>query len=165
MPDFFAANLPIILCCLAGIVFAVVEAFIPGFGIAGIGALLCEGAAVVLTWSIHGYGPALWLMVIIIVLMALILFVSMRSAAKGRLSRSKLILKDTESDDAGYSAVEDYAALMDKTGTTLTTLRPAGMAAIDGKRCNVVSEGGFVAENTAVRVIGVEGTHIIVREE
>jgi len=49
-------------------------------------------------------------------------------------------------------------------GKALTILRPAGTVIINNERIDVVSEGGFIEQNTKVIVIKVEGARIVVRE-
>lgn len=46
---------------------------------------------------------------------------------------------------------------------TVTPLRPSGMAAIDGKRVDVISEGGWIGAHEKVKVIRTEGCRIFVR--
>jgi membrane-bound serine protease (ClpP class) len=53
--------------------------------------------------------------------------------------------------------------LLGKTGVTQSELRPAGYAVIDGKRIDVVSEGGIVDAQTSIKVLQVEGTRVVVR--
>ena len=53
---------------------------------------------------------------------------------------------------------------MGQKGVALTPLRPAGTALIDGKRYDVVSDGGFITGNTSVEVVPTEGTRVVVRE-
>ena len=47
-------------------------------------------------------------------------------------------------------------------GETLTLLRPAGTARFGDRRIDVVSDGGFVAPGTRVRVLRVEGIRVVV---
>lgn len=53
--------------------------------------------------------------------------------------------------------------LLDQIGVALTRLRPAGTAVINGKRVDVVTEGGFVEKDTPVKVVAVEGLRVVVR--
>ena len=53
--------------------------------------------------------------------------------------------------------------LLDQAGIAFTDLRPAGTALINGKRVDVVTEGGFVMKDTPVKVIEVEGMRVVVR--
>ena len=53
---------------------------------------------------------------------------------------------------------------MGRTGRALTTLRPSGTADIDGRRVDVITEGGFVASGAAVEVVRSQGAVVVVRE-
>ncbi len=64
--------------------------------------------------------------------------------------------------DAGYVNVPENPALIGRTGTVATFLRPAGIAEIDGERLDVVTTGDFIEAGVAVRVIAVEGNRIVV---
>lgn len=163
MIQWIAVNLPLIVCFVAGIALMVIEAFIPGFGLPGISGIVLEVIAVVLTWTNHGPVAALGLTVVILALIALAISVSLRSATKGKLSKSKLILQQRESNEAGYRAQEDMQVFLGKEGVATTVLRPTGMATFDGVKLNVVSEGAFVPAETKVRIVRVEGSRIVVR--
>jgi membrane-bound serine protease (ClpP class) len=47
-------------------------------------------------------------------------------------------------------------------GVTATALRPAGVAELNGRRVDVVSEGGFIEPGVQVRVIRVDGPAVVV---
>ena len=55
-----------------------------------------------------------------------------------------------------------YEKLAGHTGTAVTLLRPAGTAEIDGRRCDVVSNGGYIEAGARIRVIQIEGSRIVV---
>jgi membrane-bound serine protease (ClpP class) len=59
--------------------------------------------------------------------------------------------------------LDDLSSLTGKTGKAITMLRPAGKVEIDGRLVEVVSEGGFIPEGTAVEVIHASKQRIIVR--
>ena len=163
MLEFIAANLPILICFLIGIGLMVLEAFMPGFGLPGISGIILEVVAVSLTWMNHGPVAALGMTLIILSILAIAISMSLRSAANGKLSRSKLVLNDTESNEAGYRSTEDLDVFLGKEGVTTTVLRPTGMAEFDGVRLNVVSEGEFIQSGTRVQIVRVEGSRILVR--
>ena len=100
---------------------------------------------------------------IVLSILAIAISMSLRSAANGKLSRSKLVLNDTESNEAGYRSTEDLDVFLGKEGVTTTVLRPTGMAEFDGVRLNVVSEGEFIQSGTRVQIVRVEGSRILVR--
>jgi len=46
-----------------------------------------------------------------------------------------------------------------------TALRPTGKALIDSRRYDVVSDGDFIEQGTAIEVVEVAGTRIVVRKK
>ncbi|NLI22724.1 MAG: hypothetical protein GX418_14410 [Clostridiales bacterium] len=163
MFDLIAANLPIVICSIVGIALLVAEAFMPGFGVAGVSGIVLEVVAVVLTYLKHGGLAALGLTVVILAVIGISVSMSLRSATKGRLSKSPIILKASETAAEGYSATADMDVFLGREGMTTTVLRPAGMAELDGVRLNVVSDGEYIPKGTLVRVSRVEGARVVVR--
>lgn len=163
MLEWIAVNLPLLVCFLVGIGLLVLEAFMPGFGLPGISGIVMEIVAIALTWVNHGPVAALGLTIIVLSLIAIAISMSLRSATKGRLSRSKIILKERESNEAGYRSAEDMQVFLGKEGETTTVCRPTGMAEFDGVKLNVVSEGEFLPAGTRIRIVQVEGSRIVVR--
>ena len=164
MLEFIAANLPIIVCFLLGIGLLMLEAFMPGFGAPGITGIVLEVITLVLTWYTHGPMATLGMLLVVLSVLAIAISVSLRSVASGKLKNSKIILNDTESNEAGYRSNEDMQVFLDRIGMTTTVLRPTGMADFDGVRLNVVSEGDFVPSGEKVQVIRIEGSRIVVRK-
>ena len=163
MLEFIALNFPIVICFIIGVVLMVLEAFMPGFGIAGISGIVVEVIAVTLTWMSHGPVAALGMLLIILSVMAIAISMSLRSATNGRLSKSRLILRETESNEAGYRSTQDMEVFLGREGKATSVLRPTGIADFDGVRLNVVSEGEFIAMGTEVRIVRIEGSRILVR--
>ena len=164
MIEFLAANLPIVICSIIGVGLLVLEAFMPGFGIAGITGIILETVAVVLTYLKHGGLAALGLTVVVLAVMGISISMSLRSATRGRLSRSPIILKDSETAAEGYSATADMDIFLGREGETVTVLRPTGMAEFDGVKLNVVSDGEYIPQGSRVRVDRVEGVRVVVRK-
>ena len=161
--QFCAENLPIIVCFLLGIGFLILEAFMPGFGAPGITGIVLEVITLVLTWNAHGPMATLGLLLIVLATLAIAISTSLRSLSKGKLRNSKLVLSETESNEAGYRSAEDMNVFVGREGTATSVLRPTGIADFDGVRLNVSSEGDFVQAGTKVRIISVEGQKILVR--
>jgi membrane-bound serine protease (ClpP class) len=61
-----------------------------------------------------------------------------------------------------YVTSRDYRDLRGRAGTAVSFLRPAGIASIDGRRVDVLTEGEFIAQGTAIRVVRVEGARVFV---
>ena len=156
--DFFASNLAMILLAVVGIGLVVVEMFLPGIGLPGISGLLMLLAFIWLVFRAYGavWGIAACLGVIALVTAAIV--VSLRSANKGRLSRSALFLKQPA--ESAPEAKKD--SLVGREGVTQTPLRPSGIVLIGGERKSVVTEGEFLDAGKTVRIIHVNGSRIVV---
>lgn len=163
MIELIAANLPIIICFLIGVALLVAEVFMPGFGVAGISGIVLEVISIVLVYLKYGGLAALGLTIVILAVIGITISISLRSATKGRLSKSPIILNDRETTAEGYIATTDMDVFTGKEGETTTVLRPTGMAEFDGVRLNVVSEGEYIPKGTPVRVAYVEGVRVVVR--
>ena len=162
MFEAIASNLPIVLSMVVGIVLLVVEAFMPGFGVAGFFGVVLEIAAVVMTYLTHGVTSALVVLLIGLAVVALAISMSLRSIAKGRLSESGMVLKNTERSEEGYMANEDLGVFLGRVGTATTALRPTGMADFDGVKLNVMSDGTFVEAGVQVKITRVDGGKVVV---
>ncbi len=158
--EFIIANLPIVISALVGVILMVVEVFMPGFGIPGIAGLVLMLVSIVMTWMSHGAYAGLGATLVVMAVSGIILSLSLRSATRGRMSRSPLILKDRTDSPKEEPELE---RLIGVEGTALTVMRPAGIAVIDGQRVNVVSRGEFIGRDERVVIDEIEGTKVFVR--
>ena len=152
-----------------GVVLLVVEIFItPGFGVAGllgIGAVLgALGLSVVgagATWDVMlRAGGRVAASLLLAVVGAAVMLRALPRLPFGR----RLVLEEELTAQAGYaSPPESDRRWVGKHGTTLTPLRPAGIAEFDGERVDVVSEGVFLEANQPIHVLRVDGNRIVVR--
>ncbi len=145
-----------------GLILLLIEVFvIPGFGITGVLGLIGMAVGIIMAFGnvkagLIGFTIALTASIVAIVLL-------WQRIVSSRFFK-KLILTHREEQSLGYQGPRDFQHLLGKSGITLTPLRPAGTALIDGERYDVVSEGGFLDPDTPIHVIRVEGTRIVVRE-
>ena len=149
-------TLAIVLLLIIGTGLLVLEFFVPGFGLPGISGIVLLAAGVTVTFTHYGAVAGLISLVGTLALCIACIVVSVRSASKGRLSHSALILKN----EAKEGLEETVTLAEGTTGCAITPLRPAGIAELDGKRLNVVSEGEFIEKGAALRVTKVEGSRI-----
>ncbi len=162
--EFLAENLAIIICIVFGIALLIVEMFMPGFGIPGISGIALLLAGVYFTWTKHGAIAGLGVAVAELLIGGGTVALSLRSASKGKLSKSPLILKGGQGQEEGFLATDDLGQFLGRSGTTLTVLRPAGIAEFGTTRLNVVSAGEFIAKDATVVVREVEGARVLVEE-
>ena len=73
-----------------------------------------------------------------------------------------LILSGPASDPHAAAADPSLSALLHQTGTTLSPLRPAGFARIDGKKVDVVTRGEMLDANCPIKVLEVTGNRVVV---
>lgn len=159
--EMISGNLPLILCALAGFALLMAEAFMPGFGVAGVSGIVVEVIAVYLAWTTHGAVFALVLTLVILAVLGVAIFFSYRSISRGRLSKGPLVLQDTEATSA--TEAEAMSAWIGKEGKTVTSLRPVGTVELEGSRVSAASDGALIEKGAAIRVTGVKGDHLIVR--
>jgi membrane-bound serine protease (ClpP class) len=95
-----------------------------------------------------------------VLLSAAVTLVSVRAFFASRAGK-RLVLGDVGSK-SWKSSDEGLAHLVGQTGVTLSTLRPAGLAEIDGERIDVVSDSEFLDRGQRVTVVEVEGNRVVV---
>lgn len=149
-----------ILCFVVGFILVVVEMFHPGFGAPGItgGILLVLGVIL----SATSFLEAFIMIIIILAILGVALTIVLQSVVKGRLPKN-LILQNTQKKEEGYTGTEDLKYFLEKEGTTLTVLRPSGLADFQGVKLDVVSEGDFISKDVKVKIVKVEGRRIVVK--
>ncbi|NLO90089.1 MAG: nodulation protein NfeD [Clostridia bacterium] len=154
--------LPVILF-VAGVFLILLElTVIPGFGIAGIGGMAFLFVGIIFSTGSLKQG-------IVTIILALLgtgaaVYFSFKYG-KTRKMWQRLVLDEKLDTESGYissrSTLKEYIG---KRGISLTPLRPAGTVLIDGKRVDVVTEGGYIDKGASVEVVEVEGNRVVVRE-
>lgn len=155
-----ALNVGGVILLLAGIALIVVEMLIPGFGIAG----LSGSAAVIagLIVSSKSFGAAMFTLAIVVLLLCIAALIVFKVVfGKGR-KNSKLVLNDSITGGSTDISALNASELIGKEGTTLTALRPSGIAMIGGKRLDVLAEGEYIEKGESVKVASIQGIRISV---
>ena len=160
--EFLSSNLPLILFFVVGFGLLMAEAFMPGFGVAGVLGIVMEVLAVYQVWVHYGLFPAVIFTLAVLALIGLMVFLSYRSIMKGRLSKSALVLKDAQQPEVD-STVKALETLVGQEGIAVTPLRPEGQVEVNGIRVSAASGGDFLEKGTRVRVTGTEGNRALVR--
>jgi membrane-bound serine protease (ClpP class) len=132
---------------------------VPGHGIPGILGGLALLSAVLLAFGIPFFFIAVEAVSTAIIMTAICFALLVRMFPQNAWMR-RLALADAQGAD--YVTSADHSALLGKSGTAASFLRPAGVAQIDGARVDVLTEGEFIAAGTPVRVTRVEGARIFV---
>jgi len=150
-----------IIFFVLGLLLLLIEAFIPGFGVFGISGLVSLVTAIVLAAASAEIG--LYMLLFSIVAAGIIIWVAFRFLEK-RGFADHIILRDVAGKDRGYTSHSDYSDLEGKQGESITPLRPAGAAVIEGKRIDVVTQGEYIPSATGIKVVATEGGKVIVKK-
>jgi membrane-bound serine protease (ClpP class) len=154
----------VVLLFLIGIILLGVEALAPGFGIFGIGGIICVVVSIILTapsWEVGVIS-----LIFAIIGTVILLFLSFKIMKKRQfLDRFVLGLKFNKEE--GYiPQSQDFSKYAGQKGVALTPLRPAGAIQLDdGTRLDVVTVGDFIPQGSLVKVIQIEGVRIVVQTE
>lgn len=159
MGDFLFSHPVALVALVLGYVLLVVEFCLPGFGIPGIMGIILAVLGIITMQPTPL--QALLVVAVYVILLCIALAICLRSAANGRLSKSRLVLNEAVTK-AESDAENDLHYFIGRTGTAHTPLRPSGIADFDGVRLNVVSDCDFIERGEAVQVQGVKGNRIVV---
>ncbi|MEM1270498.1 MAG: NfeD family protein, partial [Bacteroidota bacterium] len=155
-----------------GVMLLLVEVFIvPGFGIPGIAGLIFVlgglGAALIpnigLDFPSGGEVSSAFLTLGLTLVLLIALGFSMGKYLPNNSRFQNLVLAGDLSSIQGYTSADSNLSLLGQTGPAITSLRPAGLAEIDGQRIDVVSQGDFIDAGTVVEVVTVKGSRVVVK--
>lgn len=157
----------------AGVILIALEVFvIPGFGVAGIagGVALLMGFFLAITGDVSLAPPRLLLRAASMVSAALLLmaggtwallrYLPSSGRFEGLVLQSRL---ERDKHEPSPLLQKDAESLQGARGSTLTDLRPAGVARFDGRRVDVVSSGEFIGQGAEVEVIEDAGYRRVVQ--
>ena len=98
---------------------------------------------------------------LIMLVAVVVVFFAMVFLAKQSGLYNKIVLKDKqEAKDFDENVLQ---GLLGQTGVTHSTLRPFGVAEIDGKMVDVCSQGDFIDRDKKVQVVQITGKTVIVK--
>ena len=151
----------LIIALVLGAGLITLECFMPGLGVPGIlGGLLALFGIVFLIpyigWKV------IFVVLGLIVFVMLMIYLFARSAERGG---NPLVLDSRADKASGFSANDNLESFLGAEGTALTELRPSGIALVNGRRLDVVTNGEFLEKDTPVVVTDVLGRRVIVAEK
>jgi membrane-bound serine protease (ClpP class) len=147
-----------------GLIAVFAELLIPAFGLIGLAGIGSVVAAVVFAYNHHGDAMGTIVLATALVTTPVALFLGLKYFPRTFIGK-RLILSDSFDRDRGYASYTSaaYEGLVGKEGRAKTTLRPSGVAEIDGQKHSVVTAGEFIEQDAPVRVVRVEGSRVVVR--
>jgi membrane-bound serine protease (ClpP class) len=85
-------------------------------------------------------------------------------AAYRRMSIGAELDETASAGSLDLPGVHELAALKNRTGKTVSPLRPSGVVEFDGRRVDAMTEGGMLDAGVWVRCVAVKGTTVLVRQ-
>ena len=144
---------------ILGIVFLLIEIFVPGFGVFGIGGLFAIAISAVITVSTMENG----VMIVVsgLVILAAVGYIAVEAAKKFGVY-GKLVLKDTlEPDNENNDAMH---SLIGAGGIVKTPLKPHGKVDFDGVVTEAYSDGDYIPTGERVEAYKVYANNLYVRK-
>jgi membrane-bound serine protease (ClpP class) len=152
----------VLVLFLAGMALLFCEMFIPG-GVLGIVGLISIGGSVFVAFKNYpDAAPAV--LAGELIALAIGVVVGLRIFPHTPIAKRLTLAREFDAEEGFTSASSDLEEYVGKEGVAVTMLRPAGMALIEGKRINVVTDGEFIEKNAQVRVSEVEGGRVVVEQ-
>ena len=142
---------------ILGIALAILEMFIPGFGLPGISGIILIVLGIFL--QAKTAEEAVLLLLIVLAILGIALAVMLLVTKKKSFAKSPIVWSTTNS-----APQTDMNYFLGREGVVLTPLRPVGVVDFDGVRLDVAAEAEFVKKGEHVRIIKTEGSRIIVRK-
>jgi membrane-bound serine protease (ClpP class) len=146
----------IITLLIVGAVLLFLETLLPGM-VAGTVGFVCLMAAVFLGYRDLGFQTGNIILGVVLGGLIFGVWCWLKYFPESRIARR--FVSQGAVGDLGVEKPE----LLHVTGTTLTALRPSGVASLAGQRVDVVAETGFIERGVTVKVVAVEGSRVVVR--
>ncbi len=132
---------------------------VPGHGAPGILGGIALLLAVMLAFGVPFFFVAVQSIAMAIVLTVIFFWLATKVFPENAWMRR---LTFAGAQGAEYVTSSDYSIFRGSSGLAASFLRPAGIASIDGRRVDVLTEGDFIPAGTPIRVTRVEGARIFV---
>lgn len=154
------AGYEVFVLLIIGAALIVVEFFVPGGILGGLGTMSIIVSLFMATDNIFALSLSLLIAITLTILVAVYLYKRI-GLQKGLLRH--IILADRETVDKGYVSSVSRKQLVGLTGRALTPLRPSGTGLFEGERLDIVSVGNFIRQNDPIEIISVNGSRIVVQ--
>ena len=149
---------PIVLLVVGILLLLIEVAIIPGFGVAGVFGLFLLGIGTFMVWGMFGATMGALSLALSIIISMAVVWLFFKSRASRRLVREEKITGDS-------SDVPSLTHLVGRRGVVVKPLRPSGVVEVDGAPYDVVSQGQFIDQGTAVVVIRISTNSLVVEKE
>lgn len=154
------AGYEVFVLLIIGLALIIVEFFVPGGILGGLGAMSIVISLFMATDNIFALSLSLLIAISLTVFVAIFLYKRI-GLQKGLLRY--IILSDRETVDKGYVSSVSREQLIGLKGRALTPLRPSGTGLFEGERLDIISVGNFINQHDPIEIISVNGSRIVVQ--
>ena len=149
----------IILLILIGAIFLVAEmVLLPGLSVAGICAVLADGAAIYFAFTRYGATGGVITVVVVAAVSIAAVVISLRARTWQRFSLKHQI------DSTAQELPQEQDVKIGDHGITLTRIAPMGKVEINGRTFEAKSVDKMIDPNTEIEIIGFENFNVIIEE-
>ena len=154
---FLAENTLALILMVVAFGLLILEIYLTGFGLPGISGsiLMIVGIVMIADTVLQGLIIAL----IVVAVLCVLFSIAIRTASKGKLINSKLVLNSVATKQKEENPLNFYK---DKEGVARTPLNPVGNGDFDGVKLNVLSDEGFIDAGEKIKVVKVDGKKLFV---
>ncbi len=150
---------------IVGLVFMLVEVFVPGFGFFGITGILSIIAGIIVR-IVNGLNVTQSVLMILLVILIFIAFnmIMVFSAKHGMLGHSGLFENKSSLATDYNKPNREIRKLVGRQGKTISPLNLGGKAKIRGRVYEVVSVSEYIEANTRIKVVEIKDNIIKVKK-
>ena len=149
------------ICFIIGIIFLIIEIFIPGFGIFGICGIALTGFSIIFKICIgDSVEEVLWTLLVAVIVIIVLLSIFIYSARKGLISKSDLMNNGTALPTFYNSSNLEF--LIGEKGECVSDLKPIGKVKIENDIYDATSLNGYLDLGAKIEVVSVEGDTLCV---
>ncbi len=152
-------TIPLILQIL-GVIIIIAEFLLPSAGLLTVAACCVFGYSLFIVFKHISAQAGFIFLVVDLIMIPILVIIGIKMIAQSPAALNKSLSKG----DGVTSQDSILQSLIGKTGIVTSDLRPAGKALFEDKRFDVVSAGDYIAKNTPVIVMSVDGNRIVVKQ-
>lgn len=152
--------LPIVLQ-LTGVAVIIAEFIVPTAGVLAILSILVFGFSLYWVFAHVSTNAGFAFVIADLIMIPILVVIGVKMLASSRATLSDALA----STEGAVSQPPEWSAVAGKEGVTVTMLRPAGSATIDGRKYDVVSRGDYLEKGAKITVVAVEGNRIVVKKK
>lgn len=161
---FSGLSLIAMILLLVGLVFFMVEVFVPGIGVFGILGGLFTLGGIITKICLGATFTQIVVMLGFAIVAILVLFVVLTISARVGIIKRSPFVQDKTSVPVNFEKVKEFQKLIGKKGFASSDFNPTGKMSLNEKTYDAISTGEFIEKNSKILVVEVKGDRIYVKK-